>query len=335
MNSISKLLAICCIAVLLAGCGVSELAYVPTEGEPATIAWKKGDEEAANSEWEAAIASYTEAIRLRTTSPQAYLGRAKAYGFVGEMKSTDPAAIRIISRLRERLRSDTKHPGHLLNEAIISDLSEAIRLNPDLGPELKRTLQNYQNIIDNKVVMTESAGPRPTALQPNLGDTPTSSRNICIIAECSGSMTEGTKWPALKQEILETIESLMAPDKFQVCFFNSAAIPFPRQKWRDPNRDLTALESWLEQISPSGGTVPLSAFTYIFQNIKPAPDVVFFVTDGSFDSNEVPQILRTVTNINGKNVVVNTICLGSKEGEIAMQDIAKQTGGKYRYVPAP
>ena len=160
-------------------------------------------------------------------------------------------------------------------------------------------------------------------------------RNICIIADCSGSMSEGTKMPTLKAEILETIKALKATQKFQVCFFSSSAIPFPRQNWRHPKRDLPALESWLQQIGPVGGTVPLPAFTYIFQNIKPAPDVVFFMTDGIFDPNEGPQIVRTVTSIGGKEVEVNTICFQSKQGEIAMQDIAKQTGGTYRYVPAP
>jgi formylglycine-generating enzyme required for sulfatase activity len=123
-----------------------------TEGDPATIAWKKGREEATNRESEAAIASYTEAIRLRTNFAQAYLDRAAVYAAVGEMMSTDPAAIRIISRLRERLRSDGKQTRHLLSEAIILDLSEGLRLSPDLGLELKRsyqrTIQMRKNLSD-------------------------------------------------------------------------------------------------------------------------------------------------------------------------------------------
>ena len=123
-----------------------------TEGDPATIAWKKGGEEAANSELEAAIASYTEAIRLRTNFAQAYHDRAAVYAAVGDMMSTDPAANRIISRLRERLKSDAKQTRHLLSEAIILDLSEALRLSPDLGLELKRsyqrTIQMRKNLSD-------------------------------------------------------------------------------------------------------------------------------------------------------------------------------------------
>ncbi|MFL2870685.1 MAG: vWA domain-containing protein [Pirellulaceae bacterium] len=160
-------------------------------------------------------------------------------------------------------------------------------------------------------------------------------RNICIIADCSGSMAEGTKLPTLKAEILETVKALKPTQKFQVCFFSSAEIPFPRQNWRHPKRDLPVLESWLQQIGPIGGTVPLPAFTYIFQNIKPAPDVVFFMTDGVFDPSQAPQIVRTATSIGGKEVEINTICFESRQGEMAMRDIATQTGGKYRYVPAP
>ena len=160
-------------------------------------------------------------------------------------------------------------------------------------------------------------------------------RNICIIADCSGSMAEGKKIGTLKAEILETIEALKPTQKFQVCFFNDMEIPFPRQNWRHPKRDLSALKSWLQQIGPGGGTVPLPSFLYIFQNIKPAPDVVFFMTDGLFDQFQAPQIVRTATRIGGKEVEINTICFESKLGELMMQDIAKQTGGKYRYVPAP
>ena len=148
-------------------------------------------------------------------------------------------------------------------------------------------------------------------------------------------MAEGTKLPTLKAEILETVKALKPTQKFQVCFFSSAEIPFPRQNWRHPKRDLPVLESWLQQIGPIGGTVPLPAFTYIFQNIKPAPDVVFFMTDGVFDPSQAPQIVRTAPSIGGKEVEINPICFESRQGEMAMRDIATQTGGQYRYVPAP
>ena len=154
-------------------------------------------------------------------------------------------------------------------------------------------------------------------------------RNICIIADCSGSMAWGVKLPFVKQQILETVKALNNDQRFQVVFFHTGAIPYPRFGWRHPKTDLPTLEVWLGQVLPLGGTLPTPAFNYVYSNLNPKPDAIFFLTDGEFPTQVAPYIERL--NFQAK-IPIHTICYYNLAGERIMRLIASQSGGQFQAV---
>ena len=154
-------------------------------------------------------------------------------------------------------------------------------------------------------------------------------KNICIIADCSGSMAWGVKLPFVKQQILETVKALNNDQRFQVVFFHTLAIPYPRFGWRHPKTDLPTLEVWLGQVLPLGGTLPTPAFNYVFSNLNPKPDAIFFLTDGEFPTQVAPYIERL--NLQAK-IPIHTICYYSLAGERIMRFIASRSGGQFQAV---
>ena len=154
-------------------------------------------------------------------------------------------------------------------------------------------------------------------------------KNVCIIADCSLSMAWGAKLPFVKQQILETVKALNNDQRFQVVFFHTNAIPYPRFGWRNPKTDLPTLEAWLRQALPLGGTFPIPAFNYVYSTLNPNPDVIFFLTDGEFPPQVAPYIKRL--NLQAK-IPIHTICYYSLAGEQIMRLIASQSGGKFQAV---
>jgi hypothetical protein len=154
-------------------------------------------------------------------------------------------------------------------------------------------------------------------------------KNICIIADCSGSMAWGVKLPFVKQQILETVKALNNDQRFQVIFFHTLAVPYPRFGWRHPKTDLPTLEVWLGQVLPLGGTLPTPAFNYVFSNLNPKPDAIFFLTDGEFPTQVAPYIERL--NLQAK-IPIHTICYYSLAGERIMRFIASRSGGQFQAV---
>jgi len=154
-----------------------------------------------------------------------------------------------------------------------------------------------------------------------------SGSRICIVADCSGSMS-GSKFEFLKEEILETIRSMPREAEFQIVFFNSRANPYPQSGWRSPRRDFDSLRQWMNSISPSLGTEPLTAFEIAFR-FSPPPDDIFFMTDGQFDDGVVPQVARL--NV-GRRTKIQAISFIDKSAEPQMRKIAQDSGGAYRHV---
>lgn len=152
---------------------------------------------------------------------------------------------------------------------------------------------------------------------------------FCIVADCSGSM-KGRKLEHLKREVLKTIGGLTSPRaRFQVYFFNHAAVPYPGSGWLRPRLEFAGLRQWLRTVSAHGGTDPKEALADAF-GMRPQPHAIFFMTDGQFD----PQIVHYVARLNRGpgRVPVHTITFLDRGAERAMRTIAEESGGKYRHV---
>jgi hypothetical protein len=64
--------------------------------------------------------------------------------------------------------------------------------------------------------------------------------------------------------------------------------------------------------------------------LNPLPDVIFFLTDGQIPPTFIDELRAMLPS--GKRVVVHAVAFGSGADINQMKDIAKLTGGQYKYV---
>jgi hypothetical protein len=125
------------------------------------------------------------------------------------------------------------------------------------------------------------------------------------------SFATGDGLRLVKQELVKTLGSMAPADHFFVVFFNEGPHPMPGGTWK-PAAHRQAIEDWMNSIQPVGGTQPCSSFELAFA-LDPPPDVIFFMTDGIFDREEVDGILRL--NTGSKKTQINTILFANSKSQ--------------------
>ncbi len=161
------------------------------------------------------------------------------------------------------------------------------------------------------------------------------------ICDISGSMDwdehgmpaqRGTRLNALKRELTRSVQGLMEHMQFYVFFFSSNMVPINP----DSTKWIVAKESGkrfavdrIGQLKAWGGTEPWPAFEAAFQ-LKPAPDAIYFMTDGEFDPAVALRI--QAVNVGSKKIPIHCITLVEKTGEETMRKIAADSGGTYTHV---
>ncbi len=75
-----------------------------------------------------------------------------------------------------------------------------------------------------------------------------------------------------------------------------------------------------------GDTDPRAALRYALQ-LK--PDVIYFLTDGSFDRRIGHELEKLVQ----PNAVIHTFAFGDRIGEKLLKKIAANNRGRYHYIP--
>lgn len=154
---------------------------------------------------------------------------------------------------------------------------------------------------------------------------------FAYIVDASGSMESAGKAVVAARELGRSIEALPDFSFFYVVLFNADAY---RPPWEDGwmrarKSDVTRLRRWLGEQQPTGGTYPLPAFAAVFALDVP-PDVIYFMTDGQIPTDTPAEVARL--NARGKRVVIHTIAFGDESGREALQKIAQDSGGSYRFV---
>jgi hypothetical protein len=156
---------------------------------------------------------------------------------------------------------------------------------------------------------------------------------FAYIVDISGSM-RGEKLQALKAELRESIGALQTHQSFYIAFFSSDAVPLDdKRKWVSAT---DANKRWATErimgVDASGGTVPWPAFDLIF-SMRPAPDAIYFMTDGIFDPEVADKI--QVRNSGGQKVPVHAISFVDRSAEELMRRIGAQSGGSYSHIEGP
>jgi hypothetical protein len=98
------------------------------------------------------------------------------------------------------------------------------------------------------------------------------------------------------------------------------------------------LRQWLAQIGPSGGTDPREALRL---GLELLPSALFLLSDGDFKPEKNQGVLATDLSIpevvdrsNLARAPIHTIAYEDTANRVSMQELAAQTGGHYRFVPA-
>jgi hypothetical protein len=156
-------------------------------------------------------------------------------------------------------------------------------------------------------------------------------QSVVFVVDCSGSMTGG-RFERARLELALSILRLQPNQQFFVVFFNNAAIPmFNKSLPANLEMASTAMKykvtQWMLGISPDGGTEPEEAMQ-IAAGLK--PDVIYLLSDGEF-APLGPSLQQTLRR---QKTVVNALAFEDPEGAKLLADIAAQTAGTYRFVPA-
>ena len=156
---------------------------------------------------------------------------------------------------------------------------------------------------------------------------------IAYIVDISGSMREGRKLEVAMRELSRSISALPDYAQFHVLLFSTSYVEPPMQTgWMRARRStVTAITTWLERVTPGGGTLPMEAFVHAF-SLSTRPDVIFFLTDGEIPAKTAAEVAQL--NDRGQRVVINTIAFGDPTSQEQLKQIATDSGGAYRFVPS-
>lgn len=160
----------------------------------------------------------------------------------------------------------------------------------------------------------------------------TAGKRFAYIVDMSGSM-EGGRMQHAKKELQRSIRALPDFAKFYVVFYNDGLAEPPDQDgWniaRTPVKQ--RISNWFNELLAAGGTNPRPAFRRTF-GLEEQPDVIFFLTDGQITSMSAADV--SSMNNRGLRTVINTIAFGDDSSQQLLKQIAVDSGGVYRFVPA-
>ncbi|MEO0796040.1 MAG: vWA domain-containing protein [Verrucomicrobiota bacterium] len=194
---------------------------------------------------------------------------------------------------------------------------------------------------------------------------------VLFIIDCSGSMsaqvpTGETRFELLKQQLNAAVGSLSANIFVEMIYFSGPAwVSGERDgsQRQNYNWDKTTKNNWhtyhpkdlknisdpswkrmtmsekrklvaeVNNLSMSGGTVWSNPF-YIAKKLDPAPELIFFLTDGSTTDEDASRAFKLVSEWRRKNrdLRINTIALGEPKAAEGMRSIARRTGGKFQLI---
>jgi hypothetical protein len=156
---------------------------------------------------------------------------------------------------------------------------------------------------------------------------------FAYIVDVSGSMGSGRearKIDTAMKELARSVQGLPDYAHFFVVLYSTAPRSFHENWTRARPNVLSTLVRWLNATDPGGGTQPAPAFDVVF-GLRERPDVVFFLTDGLIPAGTPAYVADF--NRHGRRVVINTIAFGDPTSQEMLKEIARASGGQYRFIP--
>jgi hypothetical protein len=171
-------------------------------------------------------------------------------------------------------------------------------------------------------------------------------RKFVFVVDSSNSMRNG-KFDAAKVELEYAIRRLSSEQLFYVVFFDQNAERMILAPETEPEPNVVPATSlninrfvvWMKGVKNELRTDPFEAVKFAL-SLK--PDAIYILSDGKFtDRGQTVRYLEQANVIDdpetGKRprAIIHTIAFWQRDGEEAMQAIAKTHKGTYRFVPQP
>ena len=163
--------------------------------------------------------------------------------------------------------------------------------------------------------------------------TPMNGQRIIYVVDCSRSMNHPhdseskTRFRRLKLEIVNSVQSMDPQMEFFIVFFNDQAHPMPAKQMQPAlPRHRHRYLNWLTQVRAVGNTDPRQA---LGMAVRMQPDVIYFLTDGSFDKAVQADLLK----LRVANTAIHTFAFGERDGERTLKLVAKNNKGRYHFIP--
>lgn len=159
-----------------------------------------------------------------------------------------------------------------------------------------------------------------------------SGRRFVFVVDCSGSMATG-RLSRAQDELIACLERMPASVRFTIIFFDDSLQTYTRLSdketmTRATSDEVDAAKHWVRKVACGGGTDVQMGMSAAL-GVRPAADVVFLLTDGQFDP-ATPAVVRAA---NSEKARINTIAFETRDGELMLKEIAKDSGGDYKFVP--
>ena len=192
-----------------------------------------------------------------------------------------------------------------------------------------------------------STGGSPTGLTGGGGGGPSgflglggNVHHVVWLIDRSGSI--GTNFDILRLEMLASISRLRPVQDFHIIMFAEGPPleKVPKRLTPANKRHKVEAADFLDGIKTAeGSTDPVPALTRAFEVLKAADPkkggkLIYLLTDGVFPDNE--KVIRTVNEMNKtRSVLLNTFLYSTQPDPLAekvLQQLAKENGGRYKYV---
>lgn len=166
-----------------------------------------------------------------------------------------------------------------------------------------------------------------------------SGTRFVYIIDCSGSMHSHKAINVAKAELKKSLSLLESTQQFQVIFYNDNAYPWHRRGRKQDvyfatDTDKRMVSSFIDEISPSGGTEHLPA---LIMGLNLNPEVMYFLTDADYTSRMSNAELERIKKRNGGRTRIHCVefGVGPQLPELAktsfLKALANSNSGNYRY----
>jgi len=150
---------------------------------------------------------------------------------------------------------------------------------------------------------------------------------------------EKTRYDIMCKELGKFVDDIGPSKSFVIYMFStdsdvmplSAGPPHTMVPATTPNKSSSM--NWVTTtMAPNGITKPLDA---IKDALNHEPDVIYFLTDGTFSGSSTEAAVISYIDANKGNTIINTIGLSSAANMVPLVTIANLTGGKAYPVKFP